>query len=217
MSKLCCALKKHHIAAVVRGVSREQLLPAAGALYDGGIRIFEITFERQDAASIKYTAEEIAALKKTFGDKIFIGAGTVLTEQQADAAAAAGAGYILSPNFSPKMTEYIVGKGLEAVPGAFTPSEIASAWEAGASVVKLFPASFAGVSYIKSLSAPLGHIPLLAMGGITADNIMSYIKLPNIAGAGISAALVNKALIADENWQQLTAGAKKFTDILAGV
>ena len=203
-------LKKHKIVAICRGVSTENILQTAEALYKGGIRFMEVTFNQKAADPIAETAASIALLNEKMGDKMYFGAGTVLTAEQVDAAIDAGAKYIISPNFSPDVIKRTVERGAISMPGCLTPSEVVSAYEAGAHIVKLFPAGNLGIGYIKAVMAPISHIPLMAVGGVNASNMREFLDL-GVMGLGIGGNLVDTKLIAAGKFDEITNIALTYT------
>ncbi len=204
------SLKKHKIVAICRGVATKDILATAQALYNGGIRMMEVTFNQKAADPIAETAASIKLLCEEMGDKMLFGAGTVLTPAQVDAAVDAGAKYIISPNFSPAVVARTLAHGAISMPGCLTPSEVMSAYEAGAQVIKLFPAGDLGVGYIKALMAPISHIPLVAVGGVNADNMTDFLNL-GVVGLGIGGNIVNTKLISEGKFDELTEIALKYT------
>lgn len=179
------------IVAIARGIYGEELLLAVTAMYNAGVRAFEVAFEQN--GYMGRTAEAISMLKRQLACAE-IGAGTVLTTQQLMCAYNAGASYIVSPNVNVEIIQKTKELGLMSMPGAMTPSEIVLAHDAGADIVKLFPAGELGAGYFKAVSTPLAHINLAAVAGITLDNIRDFQN----AGArafGISSGLFCKDLI----------------------
>lgn len=208
-------LKKGKIIVVVRGLKTEYMLGLAEALYAGGIDMMEVTFGQSDPASWKDTAAAIRAIATRMEGKMLAGAGTVLTEAQLRLAADAGARYIIQPNVNPAMIQKVKMAGLCSIPGAFTPTEIEAAWEAGADAVKVFPAGSLGPAYMKAVKEPLSHVPILAVGGVTEKTARDYIAA-GCAGIGVSSRLVNKALIEAGDWAPITALAREFRKAVDG-
>jgi len=209
------AVRRFRIVVALRGLTREQFVPAAHALYEGGIRMLEVTFDQASPTALADTPAAIAALRAEFGEELLIGAGTVVTVEQLRAAAEAGAQYMLSPNLDLEVMAEAGRLNMPAIPGALTPSEIASAWKAGAALVKLFPMGSLGLGYVKAVTAPLDHIPLLGMGGVNAENLRDCLALPAIAGVGVGAAIAKLDLIRAGDWTGLTALARSYTGQLA--
>ena len=205
------ALRRHRIIAALRGLRSDEFVPTARALYEGGVRMLEVTFDQSSPAALSDTPAAIEAIRGAMGDDVLVGAGTVVTVEQARAAAKAGAAYMLAPNFDPEVVAEARALGMAAIPGALTPSEIAAAWKAGAAAVKLFPAGNFGVGYVKAVSAPLNHIPLMAMGGVDEKNLLDYLALPTMAGVGVGSAIVKLNLIRSGDWAGLTALARAYT------
>lgn len=203
-------IDKNKIIAIARGLSKEEMTDTAQALYDGGIRLVEVTFNQSSLTCIKDTAVSIKAIYQKMGDKMCVGAGTVMTINQAQAAVGAGAKYIISPNMDREVIEETKRLGALSMPGAFTPSEAVNAYRMGADYVKLFPAGLLGIDYIKALRAPISHIPIIAVGGIDANNISDFLS-SGINGVGIGSSLVNLKLIKEDRWDELIKLANKFT------
>ena len=197
------------IIAIIRGFPPETCVRLAEAYLKGGIRMVEVTFPQADPDSWKKTAEAIRTISTRFAGEMFAGAGTVLTSEQLHMAADAGGRYMIAPSVNTELIREAVKMDMVAIPGAFTPTEVVSAYEAGASFVKLFPVTALGPSYVKALRAPLPHIPLLAVGGITPDNIADYMKA-GCVGLGVGGNLVNKEWIQSGQWDKITDLAKEY-------
>ena len=195
------------IIAIIRGFPPDTCLRLAEAYLKGGIRMVEVTFPQADPAAWKHTAEAIRTISTRFAGEMLAGAGTVLTREQLQMAADAGGRYMIAPSVNADLIRAAVGMGLAAIPGALTPTEVVAAHEAGASFVKLFPVTALGPGYVKALRAPLPHIPLLAVGGISAGNVAEYMKA-GCVGAGVSGVLTNKELIAAGAWDKITEVAR---------
>ena len=203
------SVEENKIIAIVRGVSRDALIPLAEALYEGGIRLLEITFCADGKASDTDTADNIAMLAKRFEGRMSIGAGTVLTESQVELVAKAGGKFIISPDTNQAVINKTKELGLVSIPGALTPSEITAAARAGADFVKLFPVTSLGPEYIKAVSAPLSHVKLLAVGGVDLGNIKTYLRA-GVCGFGLGSNIVDKKLISASAFGSITALAKKY-------
>ena len=200
------------IIAIARGVYGEPLINAARALYDGGVRAFEVTFEQEGSAS--RTAEAVALIKSELPCDTVIGAGTVLTADQVELAHSAGASFIISPNTDRAVIERTKQLSMVSIPGAMTPTEIRYAHSCGADVVKLFPAGMLGVAYFKAVKAPLAHIPLAAVAGIDTNNIKAF-KDAGAVAFGISSSLFLRDAIACGEFGRLTEAAKAFYSALS--
>ncbi len=212
MSELLSLVRRHHIIVALRGIPGEGMGSAARALYEGGVRMLEVTFDQKDPGCVEKTPAAIAAIREALGDKLLVGAGTVMSPEQARAAVEAGAGYLLSPNYDPAVLSAAHKLGVEMIPGVFTPSEAAAAYQAGAALVKLFPGGALGLGYIKNWAGPLGHIPLLPMGGVDLDNLTDFLSQPNVAGVGVGSAIAKPSLVKAGDFDGLRELAKKFTD-----
>ena len=137
----------------------------------------------------------------------------MLNEAQVDAAFSAGAKYIISPNTNERVIRRTKELGMVSIPGAMTPTEILAAHDAGADLVKLFPATTLGFKYIKDIQAPISHVRLVATGGVNEENFGQYLDV-GFAGAGISGRLTDKQLIAEGNWDELSRRAAAFAKIV---
>lgn len=193
------------VIAVIRAPSAEVLLPIAEALLEGGVPAIEVTMTTPKALwGIEMLAEK-------FGERAVVGVGTVLDAATARDAIAAGAEFVLSPHFDPGVVETTRRYGKISVPGAFTPSEILTAWTAGADVVKVFPSTVLGPGYIRDLLAPLPMLKLSPTGGVDAKNAGEWIRAGAVCvGAGSS--LVGKDAVAKKDWAAITANAKAFIE-----
>ena len=208
------AIEKEKIVAILRGIPSEKLLDTVQALYDGGIRLLEVTYSADGRVSDEETAENIARVVKEFEGKMFIGAGTVLTKKQVRLTKKAGGSFIISPDVNADVIKETVKCGLVSIPGALTPSEITAAHRFGADFVKLFPVTSLGVGYVKAITAPLSHIKLLVVGGVLEDNMLEYLDI-GVCGFGVSSNITDKKMIAEGDWAGITALAKKYTEVLA--
>ena len=197
------------IVAIIRGFAPDTCLRLAEAYSAGGIRLVEVTFNQKAPETWKDTAAAIRAIRERFGGHVRAGAGTVLTEEQLSMCIDAGGEYMITPNVKPELIRSCVRQGLVAMPGALTPSEAVDAWEAGAAFVKIFPAGSLGPGYVKALRAPLAHIPMLAVGGITADNVADFMRV-GCVGAGVGGNLTNKEWIAAGAWDKIADTARQL-------
>ena len=179
------AIRQHRLIAVLRRVEpRERLLTLVDELADAGVRVFEITM---DAAA---GAEDLATVRTRLNwrDGALVGAGTILRRAQLEAAVEVGADFGVAPVFDPRIVGAALEAGLPFVPGGMTPTEITLAWEAGATFVKLFPASAVGPSFVRELRGPLPDLALIPTGGIDAVNAASFLSA-GAAAIGIGSAL----------------------------
>lgn len=212
MEALINQLMNEKIVVIVRGVAREKLIPFAQAAYEGGIRFLECTYDATGKIPDAQIADNIQMLTRHFGDKMVIGAGTVLTEEQVKLTKAAGGKFIISPDTNADIIRATKELGMLSIPGAFTPTEIAAAHRAGADFVKVFPVDLHGPKYIKTLSAPLSHVRMLAVNGITAQNMAEYLNA-GACGVGVGSGIVNKKMIEDGDFAGITELAKAYTGI----
>ena len=208
--KIIDSVLKEKLIVIVRGVERENLIPLAEAMYKGGIRLLEITYSADGSVSDEDTASNIKMLAEYFEGRMFIGAATVLTEKQVELTAEAGGKFIISPDSYPEVIKKTRELDMVSMPGALTPSEIQTALRAGADFVKLFPINNMGVEYVKAVKAPLSHVKLLAVGGVDENNIQDFLKA-GACGFGIGSGIINKKMIADGDYDSITALAEKYT------
>jgi len=197
---------QYKIVAIIRGANPNDVLKIAEALQKGGIKLLEITFNSPNALEL---LEKFSSHMK---NELLIGMGTVLNAATAKQAIAAGAKFIISPTLNVDTIRATKEGGAVSIPGAFTATEILSAYENGADIVKVFPASI-GADYIKDIRGPLPHIPLMPTGGVTIKNVDSFFKAGAVA-VGIGSDLVNtKREMNDEYLRLLTEKAKAFVEI----
>lgn len=177
-------IRAHRLVVVLRRVEpRDALLALADELVEAGARIFEVTFDARGAAG------DLAALRARLGSECLVGAGTVLRLEQVDDARDAGADFVVAPILDVDVVAATLEAGLPAIPGALTPTEAATAWSAGATLVKLFPASAVGPSAVRELRGPLPEIELIPTGGVDAGNARDFLQAGAVA-VGIGGALV---------------------------
>ena len=202
-------IAENRLVAISRKVYGEDLARSAEAIVEGGIRLLEITFDQADPECLKKTGGSIALVKKLLGDKICVGAGTVMTKAQAQAARDNGADFALAPNVDFEVIHELKRLNLVAVPGAFTPSEIAAAYNEGADIVKVFPAANLGVDYIKAIRGPINHIPLMAVGGVSVDNVRAFLEA-GCGSAGIGSNIINNKRAAAGKFDEILRSAQEF-------
>ena len=191
------------VVAAIRADSSESLIDVAKALEAGGAKFIEITMSTPNALKV------IEALADTMGDRIGVGVGTVLDPETARAAILAGAEYIVTPTLRLSVIEMAKRYSKLVFPGAFTPTEILTAWEAGADMVKVFPADRLGPSYMKDLHGPLPQIKLMPTGGVTIENCGDYIK-NGAAAVTAATCIAPKKAIAEGNWDRITELARQM-------
>ncbi len=200
-------LQRYRAIAVIRSPQQSLGLKMAQAVAAAGIRLIEITWNSANPGSL------ITQLQSQLPGCI-IGAGTILNKCQLTEAIAAKAQFLFSPHTNPLLIQAAVAVGTPIVPGALSPTEIVTAWQAGASCVKIFPCqAVGGANYIKSLQGPLGQIPLIPTGGITLNNASEFLAAGAIA-VGLSSQLFPQELIVAEDWQGITKRAKLLQEKL---
>lgn len=211
---LLAEIYKSKIIAIVRGVPTAAMEQTARALLAGGVRMLEITFNHESEAGLAETLDSIRELHTKLPDEILLGAGTVLSPDQVQLAYDNGARYIISPNVDVDVIRKTKELGMISIPGAFTPTETVVAYNAGADVVKLFPAGLLGTAYIKAVKAPLAHIPVAAVGGVDEHNIAEFFAA-GVVCVGIGGNLVNNKLVAQGNFAKITQTAQRLVEALA--
>lgn len=201
------------IIAIVRGIPSEEVVSLAQALVKGGISCIEVTFDQSSEEKAQDTLKAISNIREALGDRVCVGAGTVMTVEQVDAAVAAGAEYMISPNTNAAVIARTKELGKISIPGAMTPSEVAEAYALGADIVKMFPAGVLGCDYIKAVKAPLKHIPVTAVGGVNPSNCADFIRAGAV-GVGVGGNLVSPQYVKEGRFDEITAIAKSYTDAL---
>jgi 2-dehydro-3-deoxyphosphogluconate aldolase/(4S)-4-hydroxy-2-oxoglutarate aldolase len=198
------------IVAVVRSPDSQQLVEAARALADGGVTAIEITM------SVPNALEVLGQVRQALGDRILLGAGTVLDPETARAVLLAGAEYIVAPTLNLDVIRLCQRYDKLVMPGAFTPTEILTAWEAGADIVKVFPADAVGPAFFKAVRAPLPQVRLMPTGGVDLTTAASFLK----AGAcclGVGGQLVEPKAIAERNFDRIRDLARQYVNIVKRV
>lgn len=206
-------IEKEKIITIVRGVSQEKLIPLAQALYDGGIRLIEVTFSADGKVSDQKTAQMIAQLAQHFDGKMFVGAGTVLNVEQVKLTKQAGGQFIISPDVDQDVIKETIKQGMVSMPGALTPTEIRTAAKAGADFVKLFPIANMGASYVKAIRAPLSNIKMLAVGGVNDKNMAEFYKA-GVCGFGVGTNITDKTMIANDDFKGIEKLARAYVDLI---
>ena len=187
---VAAVVRRHRLIAVLRRIEpRDRLLALVDELVDDGVRIFEVTFDAPDAAA------DLAAIRERLGSDATVGGGTIRTTDQLRAAIDAGADFGVSPVLDPAILGAALDAGLPFVPGAYTPTEVDAAWRAGATFVKLFPASSLGPSHVRELRGPMAEVETIATGGVDQMNAAAFLEAGAVA-VGIGSAL--QRMSADE-------------------
>jgi 2-dehydro-3-deoxyphosphogluconate aldolase/(4S)-4-hydroxy-2-oxoglutarate aldolase len=195
-------LKRHQLMVAVRTASAEDAYHAAMACVEGGIRFIEITFSVPGADEV---------IRRLSGDeRVEIGAGTVLTKDDARKALKAGASYLVSPAFDEEVVAFAKKEGVVSIPGACTPTEIYQAYKAGGDIIKLFPfVELGGLAFLKAVRGPLPFVPYMLCGGATLVNISTYLDA-DAAAILIGAAIIRRDLVAAKDWASIAGLAKNF-------
>lgn len=195
------------IVAIIRATSGEQLVNVARALHEGGIDVIEVTF------TVPNVLEILAAVRKDLGKKILLGAGTVLDPETCRAALLAGAEFIVSPSLNLDVIKLCKRYGKLVMPGAFTPTEIVTAWEAGADIVKLFPADCVGPNYLKALRGPLPQVRILPTGGVDLKTLPDFFKAGACA-VGLGGQLVERSAVESGNMTRIRELAAQYVALV---
>ena len=203
------AVRTHKLIAIVRGAQPELCQRIAQALYAGGFRLMEITYDQKHPETWEATAQTIGAVAQAFAGKMFVGAGTVTCTELVELTHKYGGQFIISPDVNEAVIARTCELGMVSMPGALTPTEVMTAHRAGADFVKLFPAGNFGPGYVKAVKAPISHVELLVVGGIDADNIGAFLKA-GATGAGIGGNLVNRQWVEAGEFEKITAVAKSL-------
>lgn len=201
-------IQEHGIVAVVRLDDLARAVPLTEALIAGGVCAVEFTFTNPKAANA------IETVKSAVGERGFIGAGTVLDAETARAAILAGAEYVVTPTCKRETIELCNRYGIPTVIGAFTATEMLTAWEAGASYIKVHPASLGGPRYFKDILGPLPQLKLIPSGGVSIDNAADFIRAGAVAVA-LGGNLVDQKTVAAADWATLTDRARRLSEAVA--
>lgn len=193
------------LVAILRADSGEQLLNVTKALVRGGVSIVEVTFTVPGAADV------IKQVKHELGDEIVMGAGTILDPETARTAILAGAEFVVAPNVNPAVIELCKRYSVPVMPGAFSPTEIVTAWEAGADVVKIFPSNVLGPEYLKAVKGPLPQIQMMPTGGVNLETLPAFLAAGACA-VGLGGSLVTGKQIKEGDWDGIEANARKYVE-----
>lgn len=201
-------IKQDKFIGIFRHIDRRYALDAAKAIYDGGVRIFEITFDPSNPNTIEETRQIIEIIREQFGDSVCIGAGTVLDMSFARAAFEVGAEFLVSPCTNEEIVRFAKQNGMASLPGAYTATEIMGAYNLGADIVKIFPIAPEDIGYLKNIISPLSHIPFIPTGGINPDTIDAFMELGATAVAA-GASVVTNRLCADGEFEKIKENAAR--------
>ncbi len=191
------------VVAIIRIKEPRQLRGVVDALAEGGVRAIEITM------SVPRAVELIAEIRPTLPAEFVLGAGTILDAMTARAAVAAGASFIVSPVYRQEITDAAHELDVAVMPGCFTPTEILTAWDGGADVIKVFPATALGPAFLKDVRAPLPQVKLMPTGGVSVDNAGDWIRAGAVA-VGVGSALVNAKDVASGSFRTITSNAERI-------
>ena len=194
-------IERERIVAVIRLDDPQKLRAVVDALAAGGVRVFEVTM------TVPRAIELIRQLATELGDDVLLGAGTVIDAGTARLAVDAGAMFVVSPVFRRDVLDACHNSGVPAMPGCFTPTEILDAWDAGADIVKVFPSTSLGPTFIKDVRAPLPQVKLMPTGGVTIDNAADWLRAGAVA-VGIGSALVDAAAVKSGDFATITRRAE---------
>lgn len=197
------------VVAIVRLDDYTAVNEIVGALVAGGVDAVEFTYTNPAAG------EAIAIARRAFPDVVAVGAGTVLDPETARTAILLGAQFIVTPTFNPATVELCTRYSIPSVIGAFTPTEILNAWQAGATYVKVFPASSVGPRYLKDVLGPLPHVRLIPTGGVTVENAGEFIRA-GARGVAAGSNLVDGKVVAGRDWETITSRAQAYVAAVAG-
>lgn len=206
--EVCQSIEEVGIVPVVRASSAELAKRAVDALIAGGIPVAEITMTVPGAVDL------IRSLSESLGETALLGAGTVLDARQARDCIEAGARFVVSPGFDPATVRECRERGVAVMPGALTPTEVIAAWQAGASMVKIFPCSaLGGASYLKALKGPLPDVKLLPTGGVNLSTAEGFLRAGAVA-LGVGSDLVDQTALKDGRDQEITDRAKALREVV---
>jgi 2-dehydro-3-deoxyphosphogluconate aldolase/(4S)-4-hydroxy-2-oxoglutarate aldolase len=197
------------LVPIVRAGSSEEALKVVEAIRAAGISTVEITMTVPGAIKL------LESLSSQLGDKVLLGAGTVLDPETARLAILAGAEFLISPTLNLKVIEMTRRYGKVSIPAGLTPTEILSAWEAGADFVKVFPCgAMGGADYLKALKAPLPQVEMIPTGGVTLENAPDFLRA-GAAAIAVGGEIVDKKAVKEKRWEVITENARKFIDVVA--
>ncbi len=198
-------IRETGVIAIMRAQSPDQLTAAADAIRKGGVRVIEVTMTTPGALNV------ISEAVRRFGQEVLFGAGTVLDPETARSAILAGAGFVVAPTLKLEVIALCNRYGIPVMPGCFTPTEMLAAWEAGADMIKLFPAEVGGPELIKALLAPLPQLQIVPVGGVDLGTAAAFIR-NGAAALGVGSSLINNKLLDAGDMDELTRRAASFVE-----
>lgn len=199
------SIRKTGIVAIMRANSSEQLLAAADAVKAGGVNAIEVTMTTPGALRV------IEQATARYGEEVIFGVGSVLDPETARAAILAGAQFVVCPTLKLETIEMCHRYDIPVVPGAYTPTEVLTAWEAGADMVKIFPASVGGPAYIKAVKAPLPQVRLVPVGGVNLKTTADFIRAGSEV-VGVGGSLINQKLLEAQEFKTITENARRYCE-----
>lgn len=197
------AIEDAGVVAVIRMNDPSRLSDVVAALVEGGVRVMEVTM------TVPGAVELIRALAPKIPAGFLLGAGTVVDAETTARVIDAGATFIVSPVFRPAVVEAAISRDILAIPGCFSPTEVFDAWDAGARLIKIFPATALGPGYLKDLRGPMPHVKLMPTGGVTLDNAGEWIAAGAVA-VGVGTSLVDARAVADGRFDTIVANGRKI-------
>lgn len=198
-------IRETGVIAIMRAQSSDQLIAAADAIKKGGVSVIEVTMTTPGALDV------IATAKKRYGSDIAFGAGSVLDPETGRAAILAGADFVVSPILNLGLVELCHRYGVATMPGCYSPTEVITGWEAGADLIKLFPASFGGPDLVKAILAPLPQVQIVPVGGVNLDTAVDFIR-NGAAALGVGSSLVSQKLLDAGDLDELTRRAAAYIE-----
>lgn len=200
-------IKKNKFIAILRRLNPKYSTQVIKALYDGGIRIFEVTFNPSDDGTCDTTRKIIKEIKDLYGNEVMVGAGTVICMEYAKAANEADAEFLVSPCTDKAIIDFARENNMISMPGAYTPNEILNAYNLGADIVKIFPVAPDEIGYLKNVLGPLSHIPFIPTGGVNPDTIKPFLDLGAVA-VGAGASIFTSEMVENQEFEKITERAR---------
>ncbi|HUT20993.1 MAG TPA: bifunctional 4-hydroxy-2-oxoglutarate aldolase/2-dehydro-3-deoxy-phosphogluconate aldolase [Anaerolineae bacterium] len=198
-------IRETGVIAIMRAQSSAQLIAAADAIRAGGVRVIEVTMTTPGALSV------IEEATVRYGEEVIFGAGSVLDAETARAAILAGADFVVAPTLDLATVQLCSRYSVPVMPGCYTPTEMLTAWQAGADMIKLFPASVGGPALVKAILAPLPQIEIVPVGGVDLDTAAEFVA-NGAAALGVGSSLVSQKLLDAGDMDELTRRAKAFIE-----
>ncbi len=200
-------IRRKKIIAIARGVDSQNIIAIADALLAGGVKILEVTCNTAGVFDL------IRTLCEKFGDKMTIGAGTVVSTELCEKSVEAGAKYIIAPDVNTEVIDYCVKRDIAVLPGAATATEILTAKRHGAKMVKIFPAAAIGIDYIKQLRGPIDDIDFVAVGGVRPENIEDFLSAGCVA-IGVGGSVIRPEFVKKKDWPAITNLTREYVAYL---